>query len=305
MQPQRVIVAVKWGPLDGRKVVISPGEVVRVGRSERAGLVVPHDALMSAAHFEVSWDGVECRFLDLKSATGTWLNGEAGVSAGVVANGDWLKAGATVFTVHLEGATPAREAEDEEEGEESEDEWAKEARQARAEEPFLQRARAEEALAVLKGEALKEPLYALLDGARDKRILELLRESVEEYRSLYDGVQGEALSGVAPYLVRLSTGTQLLEALVREGWGRRWGIYLTNRQSFKEVRRHLRRFLVVEAERGEPLYFRFYDPRTLCMFLPTCMPQQREDFLGQVRAMFAETAMSQLERFESDASFPG
>lgn len=286
-QPQRVIVAVKWGPLDGRKVVISPGEVICVGRSERAGLVVPHDALMSAAHFEVSWDGVECRFRDLKSATGTLLNGEAGVSAGVVANGDWLKAGETVFTVHLEGATPAREAEDDEEGEKSEGEVELADQSAHAEARTAGEA-AEKALLVLRGEVEQEPLYAVLDGARDKRIRELLRESVEEHRTLYDGVQGEALGEVAPYLVRLPPGSRLLEALVREGWGRRWGIFLTSRQPFREVRRHLRRFLMVEDETGETLYFRYYDPWVLQRFLPTCTALQKDEFAKNILTFFAE-----------------
>src|SRR5512133_68857 len=117
MQPQRVIVAVKWGPLDGRRAVLSPGEVLRVGRGERAGLVVPHDRQMSALHLELSWDGSRCQFRDLDSATGTLRNGEAGLTSGDLANGDWLKAGETVLTVHFEGATPARDSEDDEDDE--------------------------------------------------------------------------------------------------------------------------------------------------------------------------------------------
>lgn len=278
-QPQRVIVAVKWGPLDGRKVVISPGEVVCVGRSERAGLVVPHDALMSAAHFEVSWDGVECRFRDLKSAKGTLINGETGVSAGGVANGDWLKAGGTVFTVHLEGATPARD----------DDEWGEDDENRSEQEERERLKAANDVLVVLSKTAETETLYAVLDGARDKRIRELLRESVEEYRSLYEGVQGEALSEVAPYLVQLPSGSRLLDALVQEGWGKRWGIYLTSSQPLKEVRKHLRRFLLVEEEEtGRRLYFRFYDPWALRVFLKTCSPAQVGAFKELIKYFIVE-----------------
>src|SRR5258707_590612 len=128
MQPQRVIVAVKWGPLDGRRAVLSPGEVLRVGRGERAGLVVPHDRQMSALHVELTWDGARCRFRDLKSASGTLRNGESGFVEGDLANGDWLKAGETVLTVHIEAATPARDS-----GGDEEDEAARARRRARAE----------------------------------------------------------------------------------------------------------------------------------------------------------------------------
>lgn len=289
MQPQRVIVAVKWGPLDGRRVVLSPGDVRCVGRGERADLVVPHDSRMSALHFEISWDGRRCHFRDLKSATGTLRNGEAGLEEGELANGAWLKAGETVLTVHFEGATPARDAEDDE------DEVARKRRQARAE-------AAEAALRALSAEAEKEPLYAILDAARDRRILELCRESVEEYRSLYDGVEGETMVHVAPHLVRLPAGSRLLASLVREGWGQRWGIYLTCPLPFTEVRRHLRRFLMVEMEEsGDRMYFRFYDPRTLTTFIPSCTPRQAQEFFGSAESFLLEGEGTALVRYTRPA----
>jgi hypothetical protein len=275
MQPQRVIVAVKWGPLDGRRAVLAPGDVLRVGRGERAGLVVPHDRQMSALHLELSWDGARCRFRDLKSAAGTSRNGEEGLTEGDVTNGDWLKVGETVLTVHLEGATPARDAADD-------DEAALARQRAQAE-------LAEVALRTLEQEAARAPLYAVVDAARDRRILELCRESVEEHRSLYDGVEGETMAHVAPYLVRLPAGSRLLSSLVREGWGRRWGVYLTNQLPFSEVRRHLRRFLMVEMEEsGERMYFRFYDPRTLATFIPSCSARQAQEFFGSTGTFFVE-----------------
>ena len=41
----RVILEVSLGPLQGTKRVLSPGEKLRVGRRERADLVVPTDEL--------------------------------------------------------------------------------------------------------------------------------------------------------------------------------------------------------------------------------------------------------------------
>ncbi len=294
MQPQRVIVAVKWGPLDGRRAVLSPGEVLRVGRGERAGLVVPHDRQMSALHVELSWDGARCRFRDLKSATGTLRNGEPGFPEGELSNGDWLKAGDTVLTVHIEAATPSRDVDDDDQEEPA----ARVQRLAR-------KAAAEVALRALEEEAARAPLYALLDAARERRILELCRESVEEHRSLYDGVEGETMAHVAPYLVRLPAGSRLLASLVREGWGRRWGVYLTCALPFTEVRRQLRRFLMVEMEEShERMYFRFYDPRTLATFLPSCSPRQAQEFFGGADTFLLEGEASALIRFTRPESMP-
>lgn len=88
----------------------------------------------------------------------------------------------------------------------------------RADKRKAREAQVSQALTLLRAEADKAPLFALLDAARDRRILELCRESVEEHRSLYDGLEGEKLAEAAPYLVAFEPGSRLLEALVREGW---------------------------------------------------------------------------------------
>ncbi len=260
--------------------------MLRVGRGERADLVVPHDRSMSALHFEVSWDGRRCQFRDLKSATGTLRNGEAGLEEESSPTAPGSRQARRCSPSTSEAATPARDAEDD-----AEDEPARKRRQDRA-------AAAEAALRALSDEAAREPLYAILDAARDRRILELCRESVEEYRSLYDGVEGETMVHVAPHLVRLPAGSRLLASLVREGWGRRWGIYLTCSLPFTEVRRHLRRFLMVEMEEsGDRMYFRFYDPRTLTTFIPSCTPRQAQEFFGSAESFLLEGEGTALVRY--------
>ncbi len=153
-------------------------------------------------------------------------------------------------------------------------------------------------LARAAGEASRGPLYAVLDGARDPRILELLHEAPDEHRSLYEGTRGEALEAVAPYLVRFRDDSGLLERLVLEGWERRWGIFLATPASFREARRHLRRFLMVEVEDTlQRLYFRFYDPGVLREFLPTCTVRQVAELLGEAEAALGEAADGSLARF--------
>ncbi|WP_159397366.1 DUF4123 domain-containing protein [Sorangium cellulosum] len=281
---QRAIVEVRWAKAaPASRVVIEPGAALRIGRTERADLVVAADRAMSAVHCEIRWDGVTCWVADRESQEGTWLNGER-VNEGEIKNGGWIRAGGTVFVIYFEGATPPR-------------------RESGLLGGGLDRLTPlqEDVLAALQAEP--EPLFAVLDASRGLRVLEVLRESVEEYRSLYEGIQGEALAMQAPYLVRLPKGARLLEQLVLEGWGKGWGIYLTCGRPFKEVRTHLRRFLMVMNDQtGERMYFRFYDPHALRIFLPTCTPRQKAQFFGEIGAFLAETKDGEVMRFGTQAA---
>lgn len=282
----RAIVEVPWGPHRGARVVLAPGDVLRVGRHGE-GLDLPRDPQISRIHFELAWDGARCLVRDKRSMTGTLLNGEA-VKEAEVRSGDFIRAGDTLVSVNFEGFTrrrprpkiPGRRANS------------------------VTRARKKSVLDALAGEKL--PLFAVLDPTRSPRVTELLRESVEYNRSLYEGEGGDALSEVAPYLVELpDKRSRLLASLVTEGLMRRWGIFIASSRPFKEVRRHLRRFLMVEEEEtGERLYFRFYDPVVLSAFLPTCSPLQSSDFFKDLGALLAESDRGQLLRFIEGASEP-
>jgi hypothetical protein len=135
-------------------------------------------------------------------------------------------------------------------------------------------------------------LFALLDAARSPRVLELLRGSGEEHQSLYEGPKGEELADWAPYAVRLPAPSRLLETLVREGWGESWGIYFTSRKTLAEVRKHFRHFLMVKLAEGRDAYFRFYDPRVLRVYLPSCNTAEAAQFFGPVRDYLMEAKES-------------
>jgi hypothetical protein len=284
---RRAIVEVRWGPLAQRKAILDPGATLCVGRSNLADLALPHDEQMSAQHLALNWNGERCQVRDLDSAKGTWLGGER-VHEGEVENGGWIQAGKTHLMVYFEARTPDR---DDEEGEAF----------------AVEKAAALDVLARERdaGEdgGRSGRLFAVVDASRGDRPLRLLREAVDEHRSLYEGGKGEALEKYAPYLVALRPDSGLLERLVREGWGARWGIFLTCASPFKDVRRHLRRFLIVEDDvTAEKYYFRFYDPRTLRIFLPAWTPRQRADFFGEIACFFAEGERSELRRFTREPS---
>jgi hypothetical protein len=281
----RLIVQVRGGKLADKKAVVEPGRSLKVGRTDWADLAVPYDDKIRKIHFEIAWDGERCRVRRADGAGEMLLNGEP-VTEGEVAHGDWIKAGQTVFGVFVEHRTPPPAVLPDDEDLDPREREAR--REARAREEARRRS-AEGARSALAQAARSSGLYAVLDAARDRRVLELCRESVEEARSLYEGLKGETLSEVAPRLLRLPAESALLDRLVLEGWGKRWGIFVTCPLPFEEVRRHLRRFLMVEDEEtGEPLYFRYYDPGVLRVFLPTCSRRQTEELLGPIEAVFVE-----------------
>jgi hypothetical protein len=281
MTAPRCIVEVRWGRLAGTKAIIEPGGALRVGRTDRANLVIGHDGKLSHVHFELRWEGGRCMVRDLGSIEGTKVGGVV-VKEAEVPHGGWIQAGETDFAVYTEDRTLPPDDED--------DDPPDAAEQTRRE-------AAEEALGVLRAEARKEPLYAVLDAARDDRILQLLREHVEPHQSLYEGAEGEPLEDVAPYLVGpMQEGSALLERLVREGWGKRWGIHCTSREPFREVRRHWRRFLMVELEEsGERVYFRFYDPAVMVTFMDTADEEQRSSLHAIFSSILAEDETNDLD----------
>ena len=52
--------------------------------------------------------------------------------------------------------------------------------------------------------------------------------------------------------------------------------------------RHLRAQVMVYGPNLDPMYFRYYDPRVLRSFLPTCTPRQLAEFFGPVGFFIAE-----------------
>jgi hypothetical protein len=277
---RRIIVISRFGRSSGQKAVLDPGRTLRIGRTDRADLAIPQDGYVSALHCELSWDGGTCCLKDLGSMTGTQLDGLRIEGEARVSHGDWIQIGQTVLSVYFEAFTPPPSV-----GPRTPTEAAR-ADEARA------------ALAPLVGR-----LFGVFDAARDGRVVELLNESVDEHRSLYEGAKGDGLADVAPYLVRFRSDSELLDRVVGEGWGRAFGIFVESTRPFLAVRRHLRRLLIVEeAETAMRMYFRFYDPRALRDFLPLATVRQRADLLEDIDAFLYEGEDGALRRFDASAA---
>jgi hypothetical protein len=131
--------------------------------------------------------------------------------------------------------------------------------------------------------------YFVLDGARlDANLLKALSFDVQQ-RCLYQGKSSEDLEFVAPYLVRYIPGSPFAEWLYQNSMGESWGVFIQTVLPFEEIYRHLRKFLLVNTEDGKELYFRFYDPRVLRIFLPTCSSSQLKLFFGPINSFIVES----------------
>lgn len=147
--------------------------------------------------------------------------------------------------------------------------------------------------------------FAILDGARDGRLHKLAATAVE-HACLYAGKLPRELVEVAPYLVKLGPEEPLLRTLADEGWGHSWGVYLLTTAPLEELRRHFRRFLKVHDSKGQALLFRYYDPRVLRVYLPTCTGPELRAFFGPVSVIVLEgEAPATLMRFHRDGDTLG
>ena len=130
--------------------------------------------------------------------------------------------------------------------------------------------------------------YAVLDGAQIPDLLPRLHEQRPEYECLYRGELAPDIAEVAPYLVQLEPDSDFTLWLLEHGWGHNWGIYATSTADLRAMRRHFRTFLIVHDEEGKPLYFRFYDPRVLRVYLPTCNANELTMIFGFINSYILE-----------------
>src|SRR5689334_1630382 len=122
------------------------------------------------------------------------------------------------------------------------------------------------------GLSSRTEVYAIVDCARDTRLYPAVDATYLDKSCLYAGHLPWELKMTAPYLVRLQRGDSFTRFLIERGWGHSWASFLRSEADLRELRRHLRNFLRVRDESGKRLIFRFYDPRVLRVYLPTCLP---------------------------------
>ena len=132
--------------------------------------------------------------------------------------------------------------------------------------------------------AEQKALFAVVDACDAPEVPAMWQtRGVEKAASLYSGVSEQQFAMFAPYLFEVDA--DVLAWLRRNLWQTPWGIFVcAPGQNLEDVRRHFRQFLLVQDPDGEEMYFRFYDPRVLRKYLPTCTPTELRWFYGSIQA---------------------
>ena len=130
-------------------------------------------------------------------------------------------------------------------------------------------------------------VWAILDCARDERIYPALRNSQLDYLCLFSGRLHHEVVAAAPHLIEVSPTFRFTPRLIEMGWGQSWGVFLRTKDP-SNLRSHLRGFLRVTDESGRFLLFRYYDPRVLRVYLPTCRTDELRTVFGPISSYLVE-----------------
>ncbi len=129
-----------------------------------------------------------------------------------------------------------------------------------------------------------EPLnvYVVIDAAKIPLLLDILEEHDFEGACLLPGRLAPDVAAAAPYVILLEPDSRLCEWLLKEYWRADAFIALRSEHALGPVMKHLRGLTVAKVPDGSRAYFRFYDPRVLRAYLPTCTDEERAIFFGDV-----------------------
>jgi len=131
-------------------------------------------------------------------------------------------------------------------------------------------------------------LFAIIDSEKKEEVLRMFITSNVLYKSLFEGTIDERYWGESGFLVDCSSDASFFHWLTTNAWGESCCIYFASRVPFEKLFRHFQKFNRVYLEDDDVVYFRFYDPRVLRVYLPTCNKKEIETFFGDVDGFFLE-----------------
>lgn len=124
----------------------------------------------------------------------------------------------------------------------------------------------------------KNDVYAVADGALLPGLLAKLEEHEPKNTCLFRGELPFDLAEAAPYLVKLEKDNKFSDWLLNESVEEPCCIYAQTNviDDFIQLRKHFRSFLRIKSPEGKNLLFRYYDPRVMKTYLPTCTREDNE-----------------------------
>ena len=132
-------------------------------------------------------------------------------------------------------------------------------------------------------------IWMIVDAARDRRIFGLLLDGFySDHHCLFSGALHPDLEVAAPYLIRLDHGSAKTQRFITQAWGNHWGVFLKCAAGLKDLRSHLRELVMVKGPTGRSFLFRYYDPRVLRGYLPTCTPNELRTVFDDIECFWME-----------------
>ncbi len=137
------------------------------------------------------------------------------------------------------------------------------------------------------GQLERGALYGVFDAAASDAVLPGLAGAGTPFLSLFEERGEPVLAAAAPHLLELDPDRPWARRALETGWGVAWSIYLEAPMDLEGVRTQLRRLLTAQLPDGRKVMFRFYDPRVLSLYLPSCLPGELAAFFGPIKAFYA------------------
>jgi len=293
MADQQLTLTVAAGPSAGARYLVAD-DGASVGRAADCTIVI-QDASLSRRHFAIVREGGAWLLRDAGSRNGTLVNGQR-IDATVLRDGDVVEAGDTSFhvgTVCADRADGASAAD----GRLPSGEAPPAARHVFPDVectlrglPAVGGAPGRAAASLLAAARLDADLrlYAVVDGARAFDLAFTGRLMGHEMFTLFDGAFAKKIAHVGPCVLELNPEPGFLDRWGAAA-GKSAGVLLATAADPDALCAHLRTIFVVTDEERQEYFFRFYDPRVLRVFLPTCQEDELREFFGPVVLWVAET----------------
>lgn len=159
-------------------------------------------------------------------------------------------------------------------------------------------------------QAGKPPPYLLIDCAGvDGGQARLPVQAFDQIECLFTGDLAVELADVGPYLARLKSFAPEVTAAVGDLLVRHTGLLVVLQDPpegqpdipFAQLHRHFRKFNVTYGPNGNPLFFRYYDPRVLVDVLSVLEAKQLDAFFGPVETLVLIDSTNQPVRCQRQA----
>jgi hypothetical protein len=134
----------------------------------------------------------------------------------------------------------------------------------------------------------EKTLFAVLDPCDAPLVPSKMHALSAQAMSLFRDMTEDDYGAVVPYLAHVDM--DLLRWLRETLWNEPWGIFIVAKVELAELQAHLRKLLVVHAEGGRRLFFRYYDPRVISTYLPGCDATELRTFYGPATGLATANA---------------